>query len=112
MSLECGECEHDLRGGHDEECSRYKPEIKVGDSIYVEQAWEDEAGNFHDEVAEVLEINDGKMRLKFQREDVTKFLDGADFRIEDYRTCTLALPANREQPLKNAAADDFNSSAS
>lgn len=22
MSIECGECEHDLRGGHDEHCSR------------------------------------------------------------------------------------------
>ena len=25
MSIECGECEHDLRGGHDPSCSRYKP---------------------------------------------------------------------------------------
>lgn len=25
MSIECGECERDLRGGHDEGCSRYKP---------------------------------------------------------------------------------------
>lgn len=24
MSLECSECEHDLRGGHDESCSRYR----------------------------------------------------------------------------------------
>lgn len=24
MSLECGECERDLRGGHDRSCSRYK----------------------------------------------------------------------------------------
>jgi len=23
MSIECRECERDLRGGHDEECSRY-----------------------------------------------------------------------------------------
>lgn len=59
-------------------------EIKVGDNIFVEQAWEDEVGNYHDETAEVLEINDGKMRLKFPREDVTQFLDGAEFLIEDY----------------------------
>jgi hypothetical protein len=26
MSIECGECERDLRGGHDESCSRYKPD--------------------------------------------------------------------------------------
>lgn len=25
MSMECGECEHDLRGGHHPSCSRYKP---------------------------------------------------------------------------------------
>lgn len=25
MSLECSECERDLRGGHDPSCSRYKP---------------------------------------------------------------------------------------
>jgi hypothetical protein len=24
MSLECSECEHDLRGGHAETCSRYR----------------------------------------------------------------------------------------
>ena len=25
MGMECGECEHDLRGGHDPSCSRYRP---------------------------------------------------------------------------------------
>lgn len=25
MSLECSECERDLRGGHDPECSRFVP---------------------------------------------------------------------------------------
>jgi len=28
MSIECGECEHDLRGPHDPSCSRYKPPPK------------------------------------------------------------------------------------
>lgn len=60
-------------------------EIKIGDKIFVEQAWEDETGNYHDETAEVLEINDGKMRLKFPREDVTRFLDGMGFNIADYK---------------------------
>lgn len=34
MSLECSECERDLRGGHDEDCSRYVPLIcpKCGSS--------------------------------------------------------------------------------
>lgn len=27
MSVECGECERDLRGEHDPSCSRYKPYI-------------------------------------------------------------------------------------
>lgn len=26
MSIECGECERDLRGGHDPSCSRYRGE--------------------------------------------------------------------------------------
>jgi hypothetical protein len=30
MGLECSECEHDLRGGHDPSCSRYVPEATVG----------------------------------------------------------------------------------
>ena len=25
MSIECGECEHDIRGGHDPSCSRHQP---------------------------------------------------------------------------------------
>ncbi len=29
MSLECSECERDLRGGHDEGCSRYRPPCKI-----------------------------------------------------------------------------------
>ena len=27
MSIECGECEHDLRGGHATTCSRAKPKL-------------------------------------------------------------------------------------
>lgn len=33
MSLECAECEHDVRGGHDEECSRYTFAPKVGQLV-------------------------------------------------------------------------------
>jgi hypothetical protein len=29
MSLECGECERDLRGRHDESCSRYRSPYRV-----------------------------------------------------------------------------------
>ena len=28
MSIECGECERDLRGGHDPSCSRYEAEVE------------------------------------------------------------------------------------
>ena len=30
MSIECGECERDLRGGHDPSCSRYMADFQVG----------------------------------------------------------------------------------
>ena len=35
MSIECGECEHDLRGGHGTSCSRYKSE----DEEAVREKW-------------------------------------------------------------------------
>ena len=51
----------------------------------VEDAWEDTAGAYHDEYAEVLEIAaDGRMRLKFGRDDVTTFLDGCDYYATEY----------------------------
>jgi hypothetical protein len=56
----------------------------VGDTICVEQAWEDEAGHYHDEFAEVTAINDGLMTLKFGRQDITDFLEGAEYKVEDY----------------------------
>ncbi len=63
-----------------------KNKIKVGDTIEIEQAWEDEAGNYHDEFAEVLAIDaDGDMKLKFDRKDITKFLSGAEFNVKDYQ---------------------------
>jgi len=60
--------------------------IKVGDIIEVEQAWEDEAGNLHDEFPEVLSIaDDGRMELDFGRKDINDFLQGADFFVKDYK---------------------------
>lgn len=39
--------------------------VKVGDEVLIEQAWEDEQGNYHDEYAVVSRIlSDGQ--LKFQ----------------------------------------------
>lgn len=37
MSIECGECEHDLRGGHDEKCSRHPANIKKGIQLIVKE---------------------------------------------------------------------------
>lgn len=35
MSLECGECERDLRGPHDPSCSKYKSEAEVTRGLLV-----------------------------------------------------------------------------
>jgi hypothetical protein len=61
--------------------------IKVGDMIEVEQAWEDETGNFHDEFAKVLSINEetGDMELDFDRDDINEFLQGAEHFAKDYK---------------------------
>ncbi len=62
--------------------------IKVGSTIFVEQAWEDNRGNYHDEYAEVLSIDaKGFMKLKFPTEEITKLLDGAEYNIKDYQDC-------------------------
>ena len=43
-----------------------KNNLKIGDTILVEQAWEDEAGNDHDEFAEIIAISpQGELELKF-----------------------------------------------
>lgn len=43
-----------------------KNNLKIGDEIMVEQAWEDEAGNYHDEVAEIKDMDDkGELKLDF-----------------------------------------------
>ena len=61
--------------------------IKVGDMIEVEQAWEDETGNYHDEYAQVLSINEetGEMKLDFGRDDINEFLQGAEHFAKDYK---------------------------
>lgn len=61
--------------------------IKVGDMIEVEQAWEDETGNYHDEFAQVLSINEetGEMKLDFGRNEVNEFLEGAEHFAKDYK---------------------------
>lgn len=61
--------------------------IKVGDIIEVQQAWEDETGNYHDEYAKVLSINEetGEMKLDFDRDDINEFLQSAEYFAKDYK---------------------------
>lgn len=56
-------------------------ELKIGDEILVEQAWEDEQGSYHDEYAKILEINKyGEMTLDFYSvsDEVKEFLKNSD----------------------------------
>ena len=61
--------------------------IKVGDTIFVEEAWEDVAGYYHDEPATVLSIVKGEMTLDFYAasEEVREFLSKTDgYMVSDY----------------------------
>lgn len=60
--------------------------IKAGDVIEVQQAWEDEQGNLHDEFPTVLSIDEktGELKLDFGRKETNDFLDTAEFYAKDY----------------------------
>jgi hypothetical protein len=61
-----------------------KKTIKVGDTVLIEQAWEDEAGNYHDEWAKVLDIKEtGEVKLEFNTKQVNDFLADAEFNINE-----------------------------
>ena len=66
-----------------------KNNLVVGDIIMVEQAWEDEMGNYHDEAAEIKAIDEkGELALEFYEapEKVKEFLAGTDgYMANDYR---------------------------
>lgn len=56
-------------------------EVKIGDVIFVEEAWEDEQGNYHDEYARVKNMDEkGEMMLDFfeATADVQGFLEDSD----------------------------------
>ena len=60
--------------------------IKVGDTIEVQQAWEDTMGSYHDEFPTVLAIaEDGRLTLDFGRKDLNHFLQTAGFYAADYK---------------------------
>jgi hypothetical protein len=54
-------------------------EFKIGDRVLVEEAWEDEAGHYHDDFATVKNIRGGSTYLKFDRPEIDAFLDGCDY---------------------------------
>jgi len=69
-----------------------KNNLKVGDIISIEEAWEDEAGHYHDANAEIIAIHkDGELELDFKEElgnskDVREFLAGTDgYMANDYK---------------------------
>lgn len=77
----------------DKERGSMKNKIKVGDIIEIQDAWEDTSGAYHDEFPEVLAIDDdGDMKLKFDRKDITKFLESAEFNVKDYQNDIVDQP--------------------
>ena len=71
--------------------------LKVGDRIEVEQAWEDESGAYHDEFPTVLEIKDnGELKLDFGSKEINDFLKDAEFFAKDYQV----LPSNQANEPK------------
>lgn len=60
-----------------------KNEIEIGDRVLVQQAWEDEAGQYHDEFATVKGIKGGFLDLEFNDLAITEFLKDAEFTSDD-----------------------------
>jgi hypothetical protein len=60
--------------------------LKIGDVIEVQDAWEDEAGGRHDEFPTILEIKEGgELVLDFGREEINKFCDNGEYFAKDYK---------------------------
>jgi hypothetical protein len=57
--------------------------IEIGSIVLVEEAWEDEAGDYHDEFAEVVSLD--PLKLKFMNEDpyTNECCESQDWTIED-----------------------------
>lgn len=64
--------------------------LRVGDRVFVEQAWEDESGNYHDEYANIKAIDkNGNLSLEFNRQDITDFLATATYTEADVEKVQL-----------------------
>lgn len=65
-----------------------KTKLEVGDVIFVEQAWEDETGAYHDEYATIKKIDKKRrLSLEFDHKIITDFLSEAEFFEKDYLNC-------------------------
>ena len=63
-----------------------KEEIKIGDVVLVEQCWEDERGQYHDEYANVKSIEPFKLKFENVSEEVEQFLETCEFSADDVTT--------------------------
>lgn len=71
MSIECAECEHDLRGGHDESCSRYRWTPRDADRV--------ECDSFGEGIVLYHDDEDWIARVRF--DDVVAWVKYDDLRL-------------------------------
>lgn len=58
--------------------------VRLGERVLVEQAWEDETGQYHDEYAVITNIGDDDLlTLNFDEPKVNEFLAGAEYHPND-----------------------------
>lgn len=69
-------------------------EIKKGDSVYIEQCWEDEVGNYHDEVARVYWVRDGQARLVFSHKNLNAWFKGQTWPVEELELVSSKIPSD------------------
>jgi hypothetical protein len=82
-AVRSGAAEQSLRGAIMEEVNPNG--VKVGMNVFVEEAWEDERGHCHDEIATVMSIaKDGRIKLKFRRARINDFLQGCEWFAKDF----------------------------
>lgn len=77
----------------------YGKDLFVGDFVSIQQAWEDEAGHYHDETG--IEISgvdsDGRLKFRFghwktrtaQEQKIQAFMNGLDYYAKDVENETL-----------------------
>lgn len=63
--------------------------IRVGDEILLEEAWEDEAGHYHDEYVTVARIEpDGRFKVRinggYRAKRIQAWLNKMDWYAKDY----------------------------